>query len=150
MAARNRQPVAATVGSTGLREVLANLPDSGALVGYARYDHLSASFEKPEPRYMALVLTPGVQPAVVPIGRADRIDRLVEAWRAEAGTDPRLDPGRRGETRYLEAGRLLRRAIWDPIAARLKDRRYAFIVPDGVINLVSFAALPMEMEKEKD
>ena len=38
---------------------------------------------------------------------------------------------------------LLRQWIWDPIARHLGDAQRVFVVPDGALNLVPFAALPL-------
>ena len=43
---------------------------------------------------------------------------------------------------YRRAGQALRLAIWDPIAAHLAGANRIFVVPDGAIGLVPFAALP--------
>ena len=37
----------------------------------------------------------------------------------------------------------LRRLVWDPLSRHLIDRRRIFIVPDGTLNLVPMAALPI-------
>src|SRR5262249_2272452 len=44
---------------------------------------------------------------------------------------------------YRAAGLALRRRVWDPVRKNLTDVRTIFIVPDGTLNLVSFAALPI-------
>jgi CHAT domain-containing protein len=43
---------------------------------------------------------------------------------------------------YRAAGDRLRQRIWDPIAGYLTDATNVLVVPDGALNLVSFAALP--------
>jgi CHAT domain-containing protein len=40
-------------------------------------------------------------------------------------------------------GATLRHRIWDPIAAQLQDVSRVFVVPDGALNLVPLAALPV-------
>src|SRR5262249_7911537 len=47
------------------------------------------------------------------------------------------------EADYRAAGEMLRRRVWDPIAARIAGDSIAFVVPDGALNLVSLAALPV-------
>ena len=42
------------------------------------------------------------------------------------------------------SGAALRRLVWDPIAKHLLDAKRVFIVPDGSLSLVPFAALPIE------
>jgi CHAT domain-containing protein len=142
MAARDRPATSPAVESTGLKQAAESLPGGAALVAYVEYRSLRPGRDGSAERYLAFVMRPGAPPAVVPLGSASRIDALVRDWHVEAGTDPRVDPSRRGLDRYREAGRLLREAIWDPLASHVGDRDYVFIVPDGAIHLVSLAALP--------
>ena len=83
------------------------------------------------------------EPALVPLGSAAVIDARVAAWRDQAsgrtlvGSTPR-----EAERAYRLAGLRLRRAIWDPLATALAGATRIFIVPDGQLNVVNFAALP--------
>jgi CHAT domain-containing protein len=55
------------------------------------------------------------------------------------------DPGRapqRSEQLYRDAAAHLRQKIWDPVAPLAAGAERVFIVPDGDLNLVNFAALP--------
>jgi CHAT domain-containing protein len=81
---------------------------------------------------------------VVSIGRAEAVDSLVERWRDRlhiAGSAPEWS-ARLDERLCREAGEALKRAVWDPVAAHVGDARRVFLVPDGALNLVTFAALP--------
>jgi CHAT domain-containing protein len=51
------------------------------------------------------------------------------------------------ERTYRITGARLRQRIWDPLADLVRGASYVFIVPDGALNLVSFAALPVEGNK---
>ena len=51
-------------------------------------------------------------------------------------------PAADAERAYRLAGARLRQRIWDPLADRLRGASPVFVVPDGALNLVSFAALP--------
>jgi len=143
MASRHRAVPAETSDHSGLAQVARRLSATDALVGFVKHGPPGERRSGSAPSYLALVLRPGgVSPVVVPIGGAQEIEAAIRDWQREAGTDPRLDPLHGGERRYLEAGRRLREAIWDPVAPRLKGLRRVFVVPDGAINVVNFAALP--------
>jgi CHAT domain-containing protein/tetratricopeptide (TPR) repeat protein len=149
-------------GDIGLDQVRAHLPASSALVSFVRYDRrifiqsarptttdkstgLSRS-PRIVPSYLAFVLrSDGSVPVVVPLAPAATIDALVASWRQEMIADitrpagaPRSDPS------FHSLGVSLRRKIWDPVAADLGDAQRIFIVPDGTLNLVPLAALPIE------
>src|SRR6185369_6093575 len=47
------------------------------------------------------------------------------------------------EASYRAAASALRVAVWDPIAKRIPAASRVFIVPDGALQLVNFAALPV-------
>jgi CHAT domain-containing protein len=85
-------------------------------------------------------------PRVVPLGDAREIDALVAAWRRQAGMSGSTLPptARRREEEYRAAAIRLRRAVWDPAARYLAGARRVFIVPDGALDLVNFATLPVE------
>jgi len=120
-----------------------SLPQEGALVSFVRYDRLGASDDRAdevEASYLAFVLRKGgLEPAVLALGEAGPIDKLVEAWKREAGGGA-LDGS--AEKRYREVGAALRRAVWDPLSGALEGVRQLFVVPDGALHLVSLAALP--------
>jgi CHAT domain-containing protein/tetratricopeptide (TPR) repeat protein len=131
----------------GLDAVRAALPSDAALVSFVRYDRTivgAARWQAPTPSYAAFVLHPDVaEPVLVPLGSAAAIDARVAAWRDQAsgrtlvGSTPR-----EAERAYRLAGLRLRRAIWDPLATALAGATRIFIVPDGQLNVVNFAALP--------
>jgi CHAT domain-containing protein/tetratricopeptide (TPR) repeat protein len=131
----------------GLSDVVRSLPAGSALLAYARYDRFEPGAKSRErhPSYLALVLkSSDADPALVPLGPATAIDALVREWRGELSSVPPVVRGAaaRAEDRARKAGDRLRRSIWDPVSARLAGSRIVFIVPDGALNLVSFAALP--------
>jgi tetratricopeptide (TPR) repeat protein/CHAT domain-containing protein len=153
--------------STGLTEVVAALPDRSVLVAFSHYNRyaLSASAEPSHepgtsdgssallgggasyvPSYMAYVLRSGsIEPRFVVLGSADEIDSLVSRWKVEASSGLFLQ-GRsvaEAEAAYREAGERLRERIWEPIAPHVSAAERVLIVPDGALNLVSFAALPV-------
>ena len=136
----------------GFDDVAAALPSEAALVAYVRYRH--ADFTTPEPgskrpeplpHYLAFVWKhPQAEPEVVPLGPAAAIETLVATVRRQIAHESRA-PGRaakRSEADYRQTGEGLRRAVWSPVSPYLGDARRVFIVPDGALHLVNFAALP--------
>jgi CHAT domain-containing protein/tetratricopeptide (TPR) repeat protein len=136
-----------------LPDVAAALPPGSALVGfvvYGREDVPRSETSAPpgsatEPAYLAFVLRAGGgAPVVIPLGGASRIDRLVSQWRQqldrEAMAAGRASP--RAEAAYRRVAGALRELIWDPLLPHLSSATRVFIVPDGALHLVSFAALP--------
>ena len=53
------------------------------------------------------------------------------------------DRGAEAERRCRVAGQHLRERIWDPLFPDVLSARRIFLVPDGALQLVSFAALPV-------
>jgi CHAT domain-containing protein len=137
----------------GLSEVAAALPKDAALISFVRYPHTAFRLDAParDPAtktvasYLALVLRPGQnQPAVVDLGAASEVEALVAEIRRIISQEA-LDPGRapkQSEASYRRAAVRLRGRIWDPLAPYWKGAARLFIVPDGALHLVSFAALP--------
>jgi CHAT domain-containing protein/Tfp pilus assembly protein PilF len=129
----------------GLEEVAASVPPGSALVSYAQYQGSDG-----DPAYLALVLPKrGAKTRVVTLGSAKQIEELVAGWKKEAaggmrarGRDPEVS-----EAAYREVGEQLRKVVWDPLANGLEEAERVFITPDGVLNLVSFASLPVGDER---
>ena len=127
---------------TGLEDVLQKLPKGDALVAFVRYHHLSPSEpDHPgEPSYMAFVRPSSAADTMglkaVPLGRADLIDQAVEQYLTWIT--------RHSESRYQQAARRLRSAVWDPIAAELGEPARVVIVPDSELHRVQWNALVME------
>ena len=146
----------------GLRQVSAALPTRSAMVSLVRYDKIvlsdkagpvgtagpstPRSYPAPTtPSYLAFVLRAGEQtPVAVPLGSAKTIDDLVSRWRTElmAGFARTPSSPRTAERSLRAVGTRLRQHVWDPIAKELQDAVRVFIVPDGGLNLMPFAALP--------
>jgi tetratricopeptide (TPR) repeat protein len=137
----------------GLNEVAEALPARSALVAFARFlrdtPHPELPAKKsaePQPYYLAFVLTSGQrEPILVPLGPAREIDALVSHWQqqiAQEASASGVSP-KRTEAAYRVSAAALRRSVWDPIAPRLRGSLRVFIVPDGALNLVNFAALPV-------
>jgi CHAT domain-containing protein/Tfp pilus assembly protein PilF len=136
----------------GIQDVFDALPAGGALVAYVRLAGTPAPGRADRTggpasgaaSYHAFVRPARGEVAVVDLGGAGKIDALVAAWRRAAATKPAPAPAaaRRAEAAYREAGDALRRAVWDPLRARLQGAARIFVVPDGALHLVNLAALP--------
>jgi CHAT domain-containing protein/predicted negative regulator of RcsB-dependent stress response len=126
--------------AAGLEQVRRALPPGSAMVSYVRYDRLD-----PDPRgrtaperlasYAAFIVRAddrSAAPVFVPLGAAATIDRVIRAWKLAVGSG--------GE--YQTVGVELRAKVWDPVASHLRGVARTFIVPDGLINVINFAALP--------
>ena len=127
----------------GFDQIVAAMPPGAALVSFARVLAFGEELGALKPQdeiYVALVLSgAGAEPGVISLGPASKIDALVRRWQAETGRGQR-----RSESEYRTAGEALRKGVWDPVAALFEGSRTVFIVPDGTINMVNFAALPVD------
>jgi tetratricopeptide (TPR) repeat protein/CHAT domain-containing protein len=140
----------------GIADIRAALPRNNALIAYVKYDRYplhnprhgeACARSSPVTSYLALVLSSAdADPGIIPLGDAQEVDRLILGWREAISGEPGGLPlaGGHSEASYRLIGGRLRGAIWDPVASRVRDARTVFIVPDGAINMVSFAALPDE------
>ena len=138
----------------GLDDVRASLPSDSALVSFVVFQR--TSFAKPGPSeehgppsapsvpfYLAFVIRPSQPIAVVDLSPARRIDSLVSQWRTAVAAEA-LGPTTSGESSASSrvSGTELRQLVWDPLAPHLGNANRVFIVPDGALSLVPFAALP--------
>ena len=126
----------------GYPQLAGALPPGWGLVAYARYSDASVHGPRSRTgeaaRYAAFVLS-GTQgrPGVVPLGGGSTIDSLVTMWREQVES-----PSPKLAARARATGLALERRIWEPVTARLAGADRVFIVADGALQLVSFAALP--------
>src|SRR4029453_5353224 len=122
-------------------------PAGTAVVSFVRYERLQPSTAQRSaagrPSYGAFVLRGDTVPneaVFVPLGSAATIEQQIRAWKAAvpAATAPQGE-GADPERGYRQAGGVLRTTIWDPIVPYLGASRRAFIVPDGLLNVVNIA-----------
>lgn len=132
-----------------LEDLRANLPPGSALVSYVVYQRFAVQAVDPErkqtPSCIAFVLRPGsTRIRVFDLGEVKPIEDLVSRMRSSADAEARGGGmgSNRNERQYREAGLALRQRIWDPLEGALSDSKLVLIVPDGVLNLVPFSALP--------
>jgi CHAT domain-containing protein/tetratricopeptide (TPR) repeat protein len=140
----------ASRATAGLNELRAILPAQVALVSFVRFDRTAEAREggrivqRESPSYAALVTSTDGVIRMVRLGSAAAVDKAVEDWRREASGRSMAGAVGSGaaERAYRLAGSRLRRLVWDPLTPFLERAAQVFVVPDGALNLVSFAALP--------
>jgi CHAT domain-containing protein/tetratricopeptide (TPR) repeat protein len=141
-------PGSAMVGYVLYRQFFGDLPDStrGRPMGPQGTHALMLGATGGVPTYAAFVHSGrGEPPALIPLAAASGIDSLVSRWRltVQQGAGSHGSAWRQAEIRCRDAGRALRSAVWDPVAPHIEMAERIFVIPDGNLNLVSFAALPV-------
>jgi len=139
------------VQESKLADLRRNLPLGSVLVSYVVFAKLSedaAHFNQtPVLSYTAFVLRrDSDRIGVYDLGDSHSIAGLVTRMRTSA--DAEAHGGGLGSTRnereYREAALELRKRIWDPLAAETAGKKLVLVVPDGILNLVPFSALPLD------
>ena len=141
-----------TRARVGLEEVRRALPANTALVSFVRFDRTvrgAKGIGRTVPSYVAFVVSAGTHTVkIVPLGPAASIQTAVEEWRRELdGPSVVKASSAAGERAYRAAGTRLRQKIWDQLTPHVGTATTVFVVPDGAINLVSFAALPTGIDR---
>jgi tetratricopeptide (TPR) repeat protein len=133
-----------------LAQVAGALPPNNSLVSYVIFERYLSSAGRiggsgtTVTSYGSFVLHSGdTEPTFLLLGSAEEIDSLVIKWRDETASRVGQRPPRQAEESYRTAGESLRRKIWDPVAEHVSDVDQVFVVPDGALNLVSIATLPV-------
>ena len=114
------------------------IPPDAALVEWFRFHPLDPKANDQNgqwraPRYVAYVLSRDGEPAVVDVGEAEVIERLIQDFRTGL-SDPK-------STFVKEVARELSDKLVKPLRPHLGHAERWFISPDGALNLVPFAAL---------
>src|SRR5262249_10932590 len=121
-----------------LTAVQSAIPAESSLVEFAVYipRDLRNDKNKPPSRYLAYLLTAQGQPRWIDLGEAAPIDRAITSWR-QALRDPR-------RTDVNRLARAVDEKVMRPVLAlmqsELGETRRLLIAPDGLLNLVPFAA----------
>jgi CHAT domain-containing protein/tetratricopeptide (TPR) repeat protein len=134
--------------TAGFSQVRGSVPPRTALIAYSAFAWPDGRDASTSPRtYAAFCLLPGSAPRFVRLASADTLETAIDRWRALAATPL---PALRRESidrKATEAGREVRRLLWDPLELPASGLERLLIVPDGKINLVNVAALPTEGEE---
>jgi CHAT domain-containing protein/Tfp pilus assembly protein PilF len=129
----------AQVQPVTLTAVQAAIPADSALIEFAVYTprDLRKNKNKLPPRYLAYLLAARGEPRWIDLGEAAPIDRVITAWRQS------LRNPRRSDVKRL--ARAVDEKVMQPVLALaqsgLGDTRRLLIAPDGLLNLIPFAAL---------
>ncbi len=131
----------------GFDEVAASIPPGTTLLAYSRYlppsESGASSRERRAGAYLAFVARDSSRVETIDLGDAHAIDSLAALWREEAGRSLWQVDEAAAERAYRKVGEALRRRVWDPVASRIDPESAVIVVPDGALNLVNLAALPI-------
>lgn len=127
-------------------DVARALPRRSALVEYVRVAVRAPGQREGSDHYIALIADALGQASFVDLGPASELDELVGAWlkRLRESYD-RLRPETAADiSGSEEAGRELRTRVWDPVVQKLEEVDLIFVVLDGSLHQIHFAALPSD------
>ena len=128
------------MGSAG-----ATLPDGSALVAFRRIQVAGSAA-----RYLAFLAQSGGRGnRVLDLGPATSIEDAIAAWVQELSQgDLRSDRSpRTSRLACHEAGERVREFVWDPVRRALPDKNTLFLIPDGRLRDIEWAALPTETDR---
>jgi CHAT domain-containing protein len=135
--------------SSALDDLRVNLPKDAVLISYLYYINIPSPPESFNSgghySYAAFVMHPDGRPvAAHALSKSGDVKKLVERMRVSAEAEAHGGGlnSKRNEREYRQAGEELRKLIWDPLQTEIGDAKAVYIVPDGVLNLVPFSALP--------
>jgi CHAT domain-containing protein len=134
----------------GAEDVQRALGKQTILLSFYRYDPARVAVSMPnlsipEASYLAFVVRPGrASPTVVRLGPAEQIDQLAADWRRQLDANEIARGPAASQRRLQQLGTRLRQLVWDPLTRDMDRAQRVFVVPDGSLNLVPFAALPAE------
>ena len=137
-----RDPNESLAHGVDISELAKNLPDGGRLLAFSEgiasdAAGALAAGDKPAPDlWYAFVLGADAKPKLQRVGSIDALSAQVRAWYARL-----RDPDADADTLRRD-GLALRHALFDPFVG--KSDKSLFIVPEGELFRVSFAALPGE------
>ena len=125
----------------GSAEVRAALPAGTALVDLAEYIQVTPADGQAPPMYglhlAAFVVRPERKEVIlVPLGPAQQLAALIDAWRASHGA------GKKPADGQADPGAELRKRLWVPLAAHLEGVSVVLVSPDGPLTGLPWAALP--------
>ncbi len=127
------------------------LPPGAALIEFAQYRPVDPNEPDREkrfgsPQYVAYVLPSQGEPLWVKLGEAKPIDDAINAWRAVLRKDED-QPLSQIDRQVKPAARKVDERVMQPVRRLLGHTRQVFISPDGLLNLIAFAALVDEKDR---
>jgi hypothetical protein len=131
----------------GLEELRQSLGDDHALVSYVRFRRSAVDPDTATATagYGAFVLSPSGTVSLTWLGPAHEVEAEVRAWREQVTIAP--PPGEdlaAAEARADAAGAALAARVWTPLTTALDGATRSVVVPDGLLHLTNFLALPVE------
>lgn len=134
------------LGEVNIEKVREALPNNATLVEYLRFDYRSLQPDTVIPHYLALIVDKHDGLRIIDLGLADAIDSEVAQYRRHflnvALSNRPPSKGDLAIHSYL-AG-VLYDHVWKAIEDYVADTGLLIIAPDGMLNLVSFAGLPVD------
>ena len=140
----------------GWKALAAALQDETCLVEMVALPlvDMSSNAGETEEHYLAFVVVPAEKSGLrlLDLGTKKRVDELVAAFRAEVTGERdlelvRVDIAEKPKVRRRQIGEELRRMVFDPIAECFGERRRCLLAPDGNLNQLPFAALPLDSDR---
>ena len=114
------------------------LPLDTAFVDFLEYWHYRP-VEKPELRYLAVVVNPDRDAVVISLASAEKINEWIGQFRLVLSQE-NLSASAREQAK--QAAAKLREQVWQPIEEHLADVKTVIISPDSQLGTIPFAALP--------
>ena len=121
-----------SIAKISVEALEAEIDEGKALVDFQSYS------TEDGPHYLASVVARidgELEYALVNYEDAAEVDELIGEYR-ETIQDPAAD-----EIDFLEVGQMAYEAIWEPIANVTSGIEYVYLIPDGLLNILPFAAL---------
>jgi CHAT domain-containing protein len=121
-----------SIATISVAALEAQISDGRALVDFQSYQTESG------PHYLAAVVSRrggALDYMLVNYENAEEADALITEYR-ETIQDPAAE-----DFDFIEVGQIAYEAIWEPIASATESIDYIYLIPDGLLNILPFAAL---------
>ena len=121
-----------SIAQISVEALEAEIDEGKALVDFQSYSTEAG------PHYVASVVARidgELEYSLVTYDDAAEVDELIGEYR-ETIQDPAAD-----EIDFIEVGQMAYEAIWEPIANVTEGIEYVYLIPDGLLNILPFAAL---------
>jgi CHAT domain-containing protein/Tfp pilus assembly protein PilF len=123
-----------------LAAIQALLPTGSALVEFAVFTPQDPRTGRNRPpRYLVYALAAKGAPKWADLGEVAIVDRAVDAWR-QALRDPKRQD-------VMRLARAVNQKVMQPVRSLIENNRRLLIAPDGLLNLIPFAALVDEQNR---
>ncbi|MBX7222092.1 MAG: CHAT domain-containing protein [Blastocatellia bacterium] len=140
---RRSQQFKVQTAPISLAAVQKAIPAGGVLVEFASYVPWNPQTRQTaDPRYAVYVLAPNGDLKWADLGPASVIEQAVTAFRTVV-----TNPGNKVARQVKPAAQALDRLVMKPVRALVGTTRHVLLSPDGVLNLIPFAALMDEKGK---